>query len=160
MLLCQFSQKASPQAVVGDSTGLVTLRLNSEEIKAGVLLNSKTTLLSTALNMLNTISWEALGAVGDVVEIRNAAVKMTKARMLCDPRCMWRHCFFICLHFCNLLFDGLWLNCSSIAPSPRLLKGEPLMFSACMSSTSGTTKASQEGLPARWKKTSIRIFPV
>jgi len=41
------------EVVVGDSTGVVTVRLNSEEIKA-------------------------LGAVGDVVEIRNGAVKMTK----------------------------------------------------------------------------------
>mmetsp|Transcript_14571 Transcript_14571/g.34655 ORF Transcript_14571/g.34655 Transcript_14571/m.34655 type:complete len:501 (-) Transcript_14571:64-1566(-) len=41
------------EVVVGDDSGLVTVRLNGEEIKA-------------------------LGAVGDVVEIRNGAVKMTK----------------------------------------------------------------------------------
>eukprot|EP00434_Breviolum_minutum_P017308 symbB.v1.2.015278.t1/scaffold1136.1/size135929/6 len=42
------------EVVVGDSTGLVTLRLNAEEVKA-------------------------VGSVGDVVEIRNGAVKMMKA---------------------------------------------------------------------------------
>lgn len=41
------------EVVVGDSTGLVTLRLNAEEVKA-------------------------VGSVGDVVEIRNGAVKMMK----------------------------------------------------------------------------------
>eukprot|EP00435_Cladocopium_sp_Y103_P032234 s2244_g8.t1 len=45
--------EAFTEVVVGDSTGLVTLRLNSEEMKA-------------------------LGSVGDVVEIRNGAVKMMK----------------------------------------------------------------------------------